>query len=86
VVSVEDNGRVGGMGAALSQLLADAAVQRPVRIFGIPQEFLAQAKRAVILDEVGLSAQGLAREITATVAALEAETTGAAEERTRDTR
>ncbi len=70
VVSVEDNGRVGGMGAALLQALSDAGVEVPVRVFGIPQEFLAQAKRDVIFARIGLSAQGLAREITATVAAL----------------
>lgn len=46
----------------------------PVSTFGIPQEFLAQAKRAVILEEIGLTAQSLAREITARVSALQSET------------
>ena len=63
VVSVEDNCRVGGCGAMLLQALNDAGVDTPVRVHGIPQEFLAQAKRAVILDRVGLSAQALARGI-----------------------
>jgi 1-deoxy-D-xylulose-5-phosphate synthase len=86
VVSVEDNGRVGGMGSVLAEMLADAGVQRPLRIFGIPQEFLAQGKRNVVLEEIGLSAQGLAREITASVAALEPETASASQERTPDSR
>lgn len=86
VATVEDNGRVGGMGAALLQAMSDAGVQVPTRVFGIPQEFLDQAKRDVILDEIGLSAQGLAREITAAVAALESPAAAAAERTTPDSR
>ncbi len=71
VVSVEDSGRVGGCGGALTQVLADAGVALPVVVFGIPQQFLAHAKRAVILEEIGLTAQSLAREITARVAAMD---------------
>jgi 1-deoxy-D-xylulose-5-phosphate synthase len=63
VVSIEDNGRVGGVGATLLQALSDAGVRTPVRIHGIPQEFLDHAKRAAILDRVGLTAQTLARDI-----------------------
>jgi 1-deoxy-D-xylulose-5-phosphate synthase len=74
------------MGAALLQAMSDAGVQVPTRVFGIPQEFLDQAKRDAILDEIGLSAQGLAREITAAVAALESPSAAAAEERTPDSR
>ena len=47
VVSVEDNGRVGGCGAVLLQTLNDAGVTTPFRLHGIPQEFLGHAKRAV---------------------------------------
>ncbi|MBA2698751.1 MAG: 1-deoxy-D-xylulose-5-phosphate synthase [Nocardioidaceae bacterium] len=71
VVSVEENGRVGGCGSVLCQALADAEVTLPTMVFGIPQQFLDHAKRPVILDEVGLTAQPLAREITARVAALD---------------
>ena len=71
VVTVEDNGRVGGFGGVYCQALSDAGIALPTMVFGIPQEFLDHAKRPVILDEVGLTAQPLAREITARVAALE---------------
>ena len=71
VVSVEDNGRVGGCGSTLLQALSDAQVDVPGMVFGIPQEFLEHAKRAVILDAVGLGAQSLARDITARVAGLD---------------
>jgi len=71
VVSVEDNGRVGGCGSVLCQAMTDSGVERPTMVFGIPQQFLQQGKRAVILEEIGLTAQPLAREITARVAALD---------------
>jgi 1-deoxy-D-xylulose-5-phosphate synthase len=70
VVSVEDNGRVGGCGAALLQALNDAEVTTPFRLHGIPQEFLGHAKRAVILERVGLDAQSLARGIVEDMTAL----------------
>ena len=41
-----------------------------MRLHGIPQEFLAHAKRAVILDRIGLTAQALARGIVEHVSAL----------------
>jgi len=71
VVSVEDNGRVGGCGSVLCQAMTDAGIERPTMVFGIPQQFLEQGKRAAILEEIGLTAQPLAREITARVAALD---------------
>ena len=71
VVSIEDNGVVGGCGSVLLQTLNDAGVDTPVRLHGIPQEFLGQAKRASILERVGLDAQSLARGIVEDVTALD---------------
>ena len=68
VVSVEDNGVQGGCGASLLQALVAADVRTPVRLHGIPQEFLGHAKRDVILDRVGLTAQHLARGIVEAMA------------------
>jgi len=68
VVSVEDNSRVGGVGAALAQLLRDQEVDTPVRDFGIPPEFLAQGSRAEVLAAAGLSAQSIARRVVESVA------------------
>jgi 1-deoxy-D-xylulose-5-phosphate synthase len=70
VVSVEDNGRVGGCGAVLLQTLNDAGVETPFRLHGIPQEFLGHAKRAAILERIGLDPQSLARGIVEDVTAL----------------
>jgi 1-deoxy-D-xylulose-5-phosphate synthase len=63
VVSVEDNGVVGGVGSVLLQTLNAAGVTTPVRLHGIPQEFLDHAKRAAILERIGLTAQALARSV-----------------------
>ncbi|AUY52536.1 1-deoxy-D-xylulose-5-phosphate synthase [Streptomyces sp. CB01881] len=70
VVTIEDNGRVGGVGAAVAQALRDAEVDVPLRDFGIPQEFLDHASRGEILAEIGLNAPDIARQVTALVARL----------------
>jgi len=63
VVTIEDNGVVGGVGAVLLQTLAAEGVRTPVRIHGIPQEFLDHAKRAAILERIGLTPAAIALEI-----------------------
>jgi 1-deoxy-D-xylulose-5-phosphate synthase len=60
VVTIEDNGRTGGVGAAVSQLLQDAGLTLPVRVLGLPREFLDHAKRPVILERLGLTGEGVA--------------------------
>ncbi len=72
VVSVEDNGKVGGFGANLLHLLSDEGVTTPFRLHGIPQEFLGHAKREAILERIGLTAQALARRVVEDVTALDA--------------
>ncbi len=69
VVSIEDNGRVGGVGSALLQLLSDEGVTTPFSLHGIPQEFLQHAERQAILDRIGLNAQTIARGIVERLAA-----------------
>jgi 1-deoxy-D-xylulose-5-phosphate synthase len=61
VITIEDNGVVGGCGARLGQELAARRIGTPVRSFGVPQRFLDHASRSEILEEVGLSAQEIAR-------------------------
>jgi 1-deoxy-D-xylulose-5-phosphate synthase len=70
VVTVEDNVRTGGCGAALTQALRDSGAETPVRVFGIPARFLPHAKRDALLAQVGLTAQDLAREVVETVTGL----------------
>ena len=61
VVTIEDNGVVGGCGARLAQELRLAEVATPLHEFGIPQQFLDHGSRAELLAEVGLSPQAIAR-------------------------
>jgi len=68
VVTVEDNGRVGGFGDAVARLLRDSDVDTPVRTFGLDQSFLEHGERAQLLDAQGLTAQHLARRVTELVA------------------
>jgi 1-deoxy-D-xylulose-5-phosphate synthase len=68
VVAVEDNGRVGGFGDAVARLLRDHDLDVPVKTFGLPQEFLSHGTRDEVLEEVGLTPQHLARQITEAVA------------------
>jgi len=68
VVTVEDNGRVGGFGDAVARLLRDNDVDTPVRTFGLQQSFLEHGERAALLDAQGLTPQHLARRITELVA------------------
>src|SRR6266536_3607834 len=63
VVTLEDGGRVGGVGAAVAQELRDAGVPVPVHTIGLPQRFLEQGKRAEVLADCGLTAPEVTRQI-----------------------
>ena len=60
VVTLEDNGRHGGIGSAFTQAVRDAGSDVPIRVHGIEQEFLDHAKRDVILKRLGLTPQAIA--------------------------
>jgi 1-deoxy-D-xylulose-5-phosphate synthase len=81
VLTVEDNGRTGGVGSMVSQALRDADIDVPARDLGIPQRFLDHASRAQILSEVGLTAQEVARTLVETVARLDGAAAESADER-----
>jgi 1-deoxy-D-xylulose-5-phosphate synthase len=74
VVSIEDNGIVAGCGTSLLQLLNEHRVTTPVRLHGIPQQFLDHAKRASILERIGLTAQTIARRTVEDISQLDAAT------------
>jgi 1-deoxy-D-xylulose-5-phosphate synthase len=61
VITIEDNGVVGGYGARLAQEMRFAGVETPVREFGIPQEFIPHGGRSELLEEAGLTPQNIAR-------------------------
>jgi 1-deoxy-D-xylulose-5-phosphate synthase len=60
VVTFEDNGRVGGVGASVTAALQDAGIATPVAVHAVAQEFLDHAKRDVVLDRLGLTPEAVA--------------------------
>ncbi|MGC8474440.1 MAG: transketolase C-terminal domain-containing protein, partial [Candidatus Dormibacteria bacterium] len=74
VVTVEDNSVRGGLGAAVLEQLAAAAVVRPLRQVGLPDQFLPHGSQVELLSEYGLTAEGVAG---AALLALEEGETGA---------
>ncbi|GAA0679107.1 1-deoxy-D-xylulose-5-phosphate synthase [Streptomyces malaysiensis subsp. malaysiensis] len=72
VAVVEDNVRTGGVGAAVAQTLCDAEVDLPVRTFGIPEAFLAHAKRGEVLADIGLTPAEIAGRIGAALTRIDA--------------
>jgi 1-deoxy-D-xylulose-5-phosphate synthase len=73
VAVVEDNSRSGGVGWAVGQALRDAGTDVPLRTFGIPEQFLAHAKRGEVLADLGLSPVEIAGRIGATLAGKESD-------------
>ncbi|MFB7991914.1 1-deoxy-D-xylulose-5-phosphate synthase [Streptomyces sp. NPDC056002] len=73
VAVVEDNSKAGGVGSAVALALGEAEVDVPVRRFGIPDQFLAHAKRGEVLADIGLTPVEIAGRIGASMA-LKAET------------
>ncbi|HEY5148933.1 MAG TPA: 1-deoxy-D-xylulose-5-phosphate synthase [Mycobacterium sp.] len=69
VVTVEDNGAHGGIGSAVSAALRAAEIDVPCRDVAVPQQFLDHAARGEVLEQVGLTEQNIARQVTGWVAA-----------------
>ncbi len=76
VLVVEDGLRHGGVGSRLRDELADAGTDVPVHVAGLPTAFLDHGERAEVLEEVGLTAQDVARDVLGRVSALATGSTG----------
>jgi 1-deoxy-D-xylulose-5-phosphate synthase len=63
VVTIEDGSRTGGMGTALHTVCADAAVPTPIRILGLPRQFIDHGERADLLTAAGLDRPGVTRAV-----------------------
>ncbi|WP_431232602.1 1-deoxy-D-xylulose-5-phosphate synthase [Mycolicibacterium psychrotolerans] len=70
VVTMEDSGVHGGIGSTVSAYLRAAGIDVPCRDLGVPQRFIDHAGRAEVLEEIGLTEQNIARQVTGWVAAL----------------
>ncbi|GGU59705.1 1-deoxy-D-xylulose-5-phosphate synthase [Streptomyces lavendofoliae] len=73
VAVVEDNSRNGGVGWAVGQALRDAGTDVPLRTFGVPEQFLAHAKRGEVLADIGLTPVEIAGRISAALAGEESD-------------
>lgn len=67
VVTIEDGIRVGGIGTRVRQDLREAGIDTAVDELGLPDEFIDHATREQILEEAGLTAQKIARDLVAQV-------------------
>ena len=67
VVTVEDGVRVAGIGTRVRQDLRAAGVDTAVTELGLPDEFLDHGSREEILEQVGLTAQDIARDLVSQV-------------------
>jgi 1-deoxy-D-xylulose-5-phosphate synthase len=72
VVVLEDNGVAGGVATQVAAALRARRVPTAVRGFGIPQRFLEHASRAQVLEQIGLTAQEVSREVVEHFAGQEA--------------
>jgi 1-deoxy-D-xylulose-5-phosphate synthase len=68
VAVVEDNLEIGGVGTHVAASLAEAGVEVPVHQFGIPTEFIDHASRGQVLEQVGLTPDAIASELSARLA------------------
>ncbi|MPQ96756.1 1-deoxy-D-xylulose-5-phosphate synthase [Modestobacter sp. I12A-02628] len=63
VVTLEDGGLAGGVGATLAAALRDAECDVPVRSLGVPRQFLDHGSRGQVLADLGLTEQDVARRV-----------------------
>jgi 1-deoxy-D-xylulose-5-phosphate synthase len=60
VVTVEENSVRGGFGGAVTELLAEKCVSTAVSVMGLPDRFISHGSRSELLQETGLTADGIA--------------------------
>jgi 1-deoxy-D-xylulose-5-phosphate synthase len=63
VIVIEDGIRHGGIASTLSEKFRDARLEVPIHSIGVPLEFIEHSKRSEILEDLGITAQKIAREI-----------------------
>ena len=64
-VVIEDGIKRGGIASALSEALRERGIQIPISSIGVPLEFIEHAKRNQILEDIGITAQSVARQLVA---------------------
>ncbi len=73
VVVLEDGIRHAGIGSSVSEMFRDAGVLIPLHSIGVPLEFIEHSKRGEILNDIGITAQNIARSVVEWSSSLKAE-------------
>jgi 1-deoxy-D-xylulose-5-phosphate synthase len=63
VVVLEDGIKHGGIASSISELFREAGLNIAIHSIGIPLEFIEHSKRAEILEDLGITAQKIARDM-----------------------
>jgi len=59
IVTVEENTVMGGAGDAVVEVMSENAVKTPVILYGLPDHHLTHGSREDMLEEAGLTSEGL---------------------------
>ena len=63
IVVIEDGIKHAGIASSISELLRENGLTTPVHSIGVPLEFIEHSKRAEILEDLGITAQKISRDI-----------------------
>jgi 1-deoxy-D-xylulose-5-phosphate synthase len=63
VVVLEDGIKHGGIASSISEMFREAGLATPIHSIGVPLEFIEHSKRAEIMNDLGITAQNIARSI-----------------------
>lgn len=63
VVVIEDGISHGGIASSLSEFFRDREIDIPIHSIGVPLDFYEHSKRAQLLDEMGINAQSVSRQL-----------------------
>jgi 1-deoxy-D-xylulose-5-phosphate synthase len=64
LVSIEENALIGGAGAEVARILEQCGSATPLMRLGLPDNFIDHGDSALLLAEIGLDAEGIARSVT----------------------
>ena len=61
VVTLEDNSIIGGLGSNIEKIMKENEINKPLKIMGIPDEFIVHGNTDVLMDNLGISPDGIKR-------------------------
>lgn len=62
VITIEEGSRLGGVGSAVLECLAEHGIQQRVKLMGLPDTFIPHGSRQALLGHVGLTQQNIVSE------------------------